>query len=117
MLVRIIALVELALGGAIASGRALSHLRLHIGLGFTISGLVLLLAIMAAVRKLPLPVILGALFAFLLPYGGVKQLPVRLGAAMDAVQIAHIVIALSTIGVAEFIHAQIRKSTKAEVRS
>lgn len=109
MLVRLIALVELGLGAAIFLGKALPYMKLHIGLGFGMSFLLLLLAGVAALKKLTGPVLIGTILAFLLPYIGLKQLPINFGRAISPVQYAHVFIALAAIGAAEYIHAQIRK--------
>lgn len=109
MLVRMIAVIELGLGIAIASAKGLAYLKIHMALGFAISLLLLLLAIVAAVKHRVLAVILGCSFAILLPFIGLKQFPIKFGPALGAVQYAHVAIALGAIGVAEFMNAAIRK--------
>jgi hypothetical protein len=110
MLVRLIALIELGLGAAIFMGKALPYLKLHIGLGFTMSFLLILLSGMAALKHLTVPVLAGTITAFLLPYIGLKQLPINFGRAISPMQYAHVFIALATIGAAEYINAEIRKA-------
>ena len=110
MLVRLLALVELGLGVAIASARGLPHLKVHIVLGFAMSLLLLLLAILAAFKRMAVPVILGAAFAFLLPYIGLKQFPIKFGPALGWIQYTHVIVALLTIGVAEMVYAKIRRT-------
>jgi len=110
MLVRLIWLVELGLGIWIASIRGLPYLKLHMVLGFVVALLLLLLAIIAAVRKLVVPVVLGCVFAFLLPFVALKQFPaLRFAPHLGPMQYAHVVVALAAIGVAEFMHAALRK--------
>jgi len=109
MLVRLIWLIELGLGIWIASIKGLPYLKLHMVLGFIMALLLLLLAMIAAVRRLVLPVVLGCGFAFLLPFVAVKQFPLRFASHLGPMQYAHVAIALATIGVAEFMHAAIRK--------
>ena len=113
MLVRMIFVIELALGIWIASIKGLPYLKLHMALGFGVSLLLLLLAIVAAIRKLVLPVILGSIFAILLPYVGIKQFPIRFAPALGPIQYAHVAVALAAIGAAEFIHARTARSMKA----
>lgn len=110
MLVRVLVLVELGLGIAIASAKGLPYLKLHIGLGFAMSLLLLLLAVVAATKRLVVPVVLGAAFAFLLPFIGLKQFPIKFGPTLGAIQYAHVVVALLTIGIAEMIYARLKKT-------
>lgn len=109
MLVRLIFLVELGLGIAIASAKGLPYLKLHIGLGFTMAFLLLMLGAVAAVQRMSLPVILSCVFAFLLPYVGLKQFPIKFGPALGAIQYTHVAIVLLAIGVAEFVFSRIKK--------
>lgn len=109
MLVRLIWLVELGLGIWIASTKGLPYLKLHIGLGFALAFLLIPLAMIAASRKLVVPVVLGCAFAILLPWIGLKQFPIYFDTHMRPIQYAHIAVALLAIGVAEFMHSAIRK--------
>ena len=109
MLVRLVWLIELGLGIWIASIKGLPYLKLHIYLGFGMATLLLLLAMIAATRKLVVPVALGCGFAILLPSVALKQFPLRFGSHLGPIQYAHVVVALAAIGVAEYIHSAIRK--------
>ena len=109
MLVRLIWLIELGLGIWIASIKGLPYVKVHIALGFAVALLLLLLALIAATRKLILPVVLGCGFAILLPSIGIEQFPLRFAPHLGPIQYAHVVVALATIGVAEYIHSAIRK--------
>lgn len=110
MLARLIFLAELGFGIAIASAKGLQYLHLHIGLGFAMSALLLLLAILAATRKLVIPTLLGCTFAILLPWTGIEQLPIRLGTGFRAIQGVHTAIAVLSIGAAEIIYARFRRT-------
>ena len=113
MLVRLIWLVELGLGIWIASIKGLPYLKLHIVLGFCTALLLLLLAMIAAVHKQVLAVILGCVFAVLLPFVALKQYPqLRFAPHLGPIQYAHVAVALAAIGVAEFTHAAIRKHAR-----
>ncbi len=109
MLARVVFLVELGFGIAIASAKGLQYLHLHIGLGFAMSALLLLLAILAATKKLVVPVLLGCTFAIVLPWTGIEQLPIKLGASFRAIQGVHTAIAVLSIGVAEIIYAKLKR--------
>jgi len=109
MLARLLFLVELGFGIAIASAKGFQFVRLHIGLGFAMSILLLLLAILAATKKLVIPTLLGCTFAIVLPWTGIEQLPVRLAGGFRAIQGAHAAIAILSIGAAEIIYARFRR--------
>ncbi len=111
MLARLVFLVELGFGIAIASNKGLQYLHLHIGLGFAMSVLLLLLGILAAIKKLVLPTLLGCTFAIFLPWTGLEQLPIRLASSFRAIQGVHTAIALLTIGAAEIIYARLKRTT------
>ena len=114
MLVRLIWLVELGLGIWIASIKGLPYLKLHVALGFGVALLLLLLAMIAAVHKLVVPVVLGCAFAVLLPYVALQQYhpALRFAPHLGPIQYAHVAVALAAIGVAEFTHSAIRKHAR-----
>lgn len=110
MLVRLIAVIEIVLGVWIASVTGLPYLKVHIGLGFGMALLLFLLAMIAFVRHEVLVAVLGVAFAALLPFIGLKQFPLKFGASLGPIQYAHVVIGLAAIGIAEAIHAKIRRA-------
>lgn len=109
MLVRLIWLVELGLGISLASAKGLAYVKLHIGLGFTLALLLFILAMIGLVKREIVPAILGIIFAVLLPYIGLQQFPIKFGPALGMIQYAHVVIVLLAIGVAEMLHAKIKR--------
>jgi hypothetical protein len=108
MLVRLLALAAILLGGLLWSGGE-HYLAPHFICGFLISTVVFVLAVTALIKHAVVPGILGVVFAVLLPVVGLKQLPLTFH-AMGAIQIAHVAIALATIGVAESLYAAIRRA-------
>ncbi len=109
MLVRLTAVLAIIFGILLLTGSA-EYLRLHIGIGFFLTGLVVLLAILALTRGAVGPGIGGIVFAFLLPYVGLKQFPLRFGFHLGWIQISHVVVALVTLGIAEMLYGKIRRA-------
>ena len=110
MLIRLVAIFAIVLGILLLSGTNTEFLRIHIGVGFFLSTLVVLLAILALTRGAVVPAIVGILFAFLLPYVGLKQFPLKFGWQLGWIQISHVVVALVTLGVAEMLYGKLRRS-------
>jgi hypothetical protein len=106
MLVRILGLASIVLGALVWSEHQ-QYLGAHIGSGFLVATVVFILALIALTKKAVLPGILGVVLAVLLPVVGLKQLPLTFH-TLGAVQVAHIVLALLTIGVAERLYSAIR---------
>ncbi len=109
MLVRLSALVSIAFGVLIWSG-SIQFVGMHIGLGFLITLLVGVLAVVGLAARVIGLGVLGLVFAFLLPYIGLKQFPLTLTPHFGAMQVAHVIIVVTTLGVAEALHARIAKS-------
>jgi hypothetical protein len=108
MLVRVLGLAAIVLGAVLWTGRA-QYLGPHIGVGFFVAMVVFVLAVIALTKKAVVPGILGVVLAVLPPVIGLKQLPLTFH-TMEAIQVAHIVFALMTIGVAESLYSAIRKN-------
>ena len=109
MIVRVLFVVELVLGVLLAGVR-LQYLPAHIGLGFLVAICVALLAIMACVKRMFGIGIVGLFFAILLPITGFKQFPLKFGSQIGLIQIVHVVVALAAVGLAEALHARLRKA-------
>jgi hypothetical protein len=107
MLVRLLALAAISLGGLLWAGHE-RYLAPHLICGFLLAAVVFLLAVMALIKHATIPGILGVLFAVFLPVVGLKQLPLTFH-TLGAIQVAHVVVALATIGVAESLYAAIRR--------
>ena len=109
MLVRLIGTVAIVLGVLLWTGHQ-QYLGPHIGGGFFVAMVVFVLAVIGLVKKAVIPGILGVVLAVLLPVIGLKQLPLTFH-TLSAIQVAHVVLALATIGVAESLYASIRRAS------
>jgi hypothetical protein len=105
MLVRVLGLIAIVLGALLWTGRQ-ALLTSHIACGFLVAIVVFVLALIALTKKAVIPGILGVVFAVLLPLVGFMQLPLTFH-TLGAIQVAHIVLALLIIGVAERLYAAI----------
>ncbi len=111
MLVRLLAVFAIVLGILLLSGTHTEFLRLHIGVGFLIAALVIVLALIALTKGAVGPAIGGIVLAFLLPYLGLKQFPLHFGFNLGWIQISHVAVALITLGIAELLHGKIRNAS------
>lgn len=109
MLVRLIGTVAIVLGVLLWTGRP-QYLGPHIGGGFFVATVVFVLALIGLMKKAVVPGILGVVLAVLLPVIGLKQLPLTFH-TLGAIQVAHVVLALATISVAESLYASIRRAS------
>jgi hypothetical protein len=107
MLVRVLGLAALILGALFWTRRPL-YLGPHIGSGFLVATVLFVLAVIALTKGVVIQGILGVVFAVLLPVVGLRQLPLTFH-TFSAIQIAHVILALAAIGVAESLYAAIRK--------
>ena len=108
MLVRVLGLAGIILGALVWS----EHQQLlgpHIGCGFLLAIVLFILAVVALLKKAVVPGVLGMVFALLLPVVGFMQFPLTFH-TMRAVQVAHTLLALASIGVAESLYSAIRKA-------
>jgi hypothetical protein len=109
MLVRALALVSIVLGVLIWTGRMPNLLGSHMALGFTITLLIAILAVLAlAKRAFPLGV-LGIIVAVALPWIGLRQFPLSF-MHLGAIQLAHILVVIAALGIAERLSSAIRKA-------
>jgi len=109
MFVRLVGLTAIILGVLLWNSGEESYLALHIGVGFLLVTLLMVLAVFAVIRKAVVPGIVAILLALLLPAIGFMQLPLS-ARAMGGIQLAHFVIALSAVGMAERLYASIRSA-------
>ena len=110
MLVRVGAILAVVLGILVLTGTNAQYLGVHMWLGFFLTGLVVILAIMALTKGAVGPGLVGIVFAVLLPYVGLKQIPLRFGFHLGWVQIVHVIIALIAVGMAEMLYGAIKKA-------
>jgi hypothetical protein len=109
ILVRSLALVSIVLGILIWTGQMPNLLGAHIALGFIITLLLVILAILALVKRaFPLG-LLGLVAAIALPWIGFRQFPLSF-MHLGAIQVAHILVVIAVLGIAESLFAAIRKT-------
>jgi len=106
MLVRAVGLISILLGALVWADRA-QLLAAHIAAGFLVSMAVFALAVAALLRKAVVPGVLGVVLAVLLPVIGFLQLPLTVH-SLRLIQVLHIMVALSIIGVAERLYSATR---------
>jgi hypothetical protein len=111
MLVRLVAVIEIGLGIWIAFGKGYPYLKAHIALGFVMALSVFLLSMIAATRREFTLMIVGIVLAVLIPVIGFTQLKPQYAGSIGPVQYAHVVIVLAAIGVAEALHARIKRAS------
>ncbi len=107
MLLRTLAVISIVFGVLLWSGQ--NFLAAHIGLGFLVTAILLVLSLIGfAKRAIPLGIV-GIVLVLLLPYVGFRQLPLMFGAGVRMIQIVHIAVVLAALGVAEALNGAIRK--------
>ena len=111
MLVRVVSLVLIVFGILIWSGNSPQLLGAHIGMGFLVAVLIGLLAVLALARRAWPLGILGLVAAAALPWVGLKQFPLAFR-HFGAMQIAHVLIVIAALGLAESSYAAIKKSAQ-----
>jgi hypothetical protein len=109
MLVRALALVSIVLGVLIWTGQSPNLLGAHIGIGFTITLLLVILAVLALAKRAFLIGLLGIAAAVVLPWIGFRQFPLSFQ-HLGAIQVAHILVVIAALGIAESLHAAVRKT-------
>ena len=109
MLVRVIALVSIIFGVLIWTGQMPNLLGAHIGLGFLITAMLAILAIMALLKRAFPMGALGLLAAVALPWIGFRQFPLSF-MHIGAIQVAHTLVVIAALGLAESLAAAIRKA-------
>jgi len=109
MLVRVLGLASIILG-ALLWAEHQQLLGAHIGIGFLVAIAIFVLSVIALTKKAVLPGILGVVFAVLLPLIGFMQLPLTFH-TMRAIQVVHIMVALSIIGLGERLYSAIRSAS------
>jgi hypothetical protein len=109
MLVRVLGLAAIVLGSLLWITGRQPYLGPHIGAGFCVAIAVFAMAVLALLRKAVVLGVAGILLAVLLPMAGFMQLPLVFH-VMGAIQVAHIAIALSVVGLAERLYSAIRRA-------
>lgn len=109
MLVRVLGLVAIVLGTLLWTTGHAPYLGPHIGVGFFVAAVVFVMSVIALTKKAVGPGIAGVVLSLLLPMVGFMQLPL-VYRSLGAVQVAHIAIALTVIGVAERVYSAIQRA-------
>jgi hypothetical protein len=109
MLVRVLGLAAIVLGSLLWISGNSSYQAPHIGVGFCVAMVIFVMSVIALTKKAVVTGIIGVLLALLLPMVGFMQLPMVFH-TLGAIQVVHIAVALSSIGVAERLHAAIQRA-------
>ncbi len=108
MLVRVCGLISIVLGAMLWAGHETLE-GAHIGMGMLISLLVFTLSVLAMVKKALVPGAIGIVLSLLLPAVGFMQLPLTFH-NLRMIQVIHLMVALSIIGLAERLYSAVRAS-------
>ena len=108
MLVRVLGLLAIILGSLSWVTGQRHYLAPHIGIGFCVAVVVVVMSVIAMAKGDVVLGVIGLLLAVLLPLIGFMQLPVVFH-SMGAVQGIHIALAFTAIGVAERLYSTIRR--------
>ncbi|MDR3763191.1 MAG: hypothetical protein P4M01_03765 [Acidobacteriota bacterium] len=108
MSVRVLGLVSIVLGALVWAEHE-NLLAAHIGVGFLVALAVFALAVAALLKKAIVPGIVGVIISLLLPVIGFLQLPATFH-TLRLIQVLHIMVALSIIGLAERLYSATRVS-------
>src|SRR5438477_5913977 len=118
MLVRLLGVVQIVVGLAIWFGWATSAVAFHSAVGSLFVLVVWIIAIIALFalsrRALPLITLLVAALAL---WFGMSQTTLVVGSAHWAVRLAHLLVGLATIGLAEALGKAVRRHHAAQVAS
>jgi hypothetical protein len=109
MAVRVLGLAAIVLGILLWITGHQPYLGPHIGAGFCVASVVFVMGVIALTRKAVALGVAGILLALLLPMVGFMQLPLVFH-SLGAIQVAHIAIALSIVGVAERLYSAIQRA-------
>jgi hypothetical protein len=109
MLVRVLGLAAIVVGSLLwTTNNNPPYLGPHIGIGFCVTTVVFVMAVLAMTKGAIVPGVVGLLLAVLLPVAGFMQLPLHYH-AMGGIQLVHVVIGLSMVGIAERLYSALRR--------
>ena len=108
MLVRVLGLFAIVLGVMVWGGSP-RYLGPHIACGFLVATVIFVLALLGFVKRIVIPAILAIVLAVLLPVFGLKQLPLTFH-TVSTIQVIHVVAGLLALGIAEGLHAAMRRA-------
>ncbi|WP_188964061.1 hypothetical protein [Deinococcus aquiradiocola] len=100
--IRVAGLLALGLGLSFWSGSAGGLVQVHMLLGLLVAVSVVALAVIAARRGVPVPlVVVAVLLALALPGLGASQMRIMPGASHWVIQVVHLLTGLGAIGIGE----------------
>lgn len=108
--VRVLALILIILGISFWSGHACNLVPLHMRLGETLCGLVILLAILGIVARLnPVLTVIAIAWAFVIVIFGMRMGQLLPGPAHELIRVLHLLFGLVAIALAESLAARIKR--------
>jgi hypothetical protein len=110
MIVRLTGLIAIILGVTLWNSGNDAYLGLHIGVGFLVVTLLMVMAVLAIMKKAVVPGVVVLVLAILLPVIGFMQLPL-FTRSLHGVQLAHFAIAIAVLGLGERLYAAIRAAS------
>jgi hypothetical protein len=112
--VRVLALILIILGILFWSGHAFNLVPLHMRLGETLCGLLILLAILAMVARLNLVLaVIAIAWAFLVVFFGMRMGQLLPGPAHELIRVLHFLFGLIAIALSESLAARIKRKLSA----
>jgi hypothetical protein len=113
-LIRLLGVVLIVLGILFWTGHSFQLVPLHMRLGETLAGLLIILAILGIVARLNPGLTIGAiLWALLVVFFGMNMSRMLPGAAHEAIRVLHFLIGLAAIALAESLGARIKRKLAA----
>ncbi len=110
MLMRALSLIAVVIGILIWTATTPQLLPSHIAIGFGITTILAVLAVLALMKRELAPGILGLIAAVLLPVIGLRQFPLAFR-HLGPIQVSHIIIVFAALGIAESTAAAVRRAT------
>ena len=113
-LIRLLGVILIVLGILFWTGHSLNLIPLHMHLGETLAGLLIILAILGIIARLNLGLTIAATFwAVLVVFFGTNMGGLLPGPAHELIRVAHFLIGLGAIVLAETLGARIRRKLAA----
>ena len=113
-LIRLLGVILIVLGILFWTGHSFQLLPLHVRLGETLAGLLIILAILGIVMRLNPALTIGSIvWALLVVFFGRNMGRMLPGPAHEAIRVLHFLIGLGAIGLAESIGARMKRKLAA----
>jgi hypothetical protein len=117
MLFRLFWVVNVVLGVLFWTGHVTGLIPLHILFGVILTALLLILAVLAAIRGKPGLLVVGLIVAVLLPVVGLNQERWDQGSGHWVIQVLHLVVGILAIATAEAIGGRVKRLSKTPPRA